>query len=777
LRETLLHDGWIFRQTTPGPGYWRPNEPELPWRPASVPGCVHDDLIRAGVIADPFLRQHEAGCQWVDEEDWTYRTEFEWSGSPDLPVRCLRFDGLDTVCEIWLNGEKIATHDNMFLPLEVEVTDRLLEGKNELEVRFLSAVRTGDERRRSFFEREAISQDTAFFDERAFVRKAPYMSGWDWGPRLVSCGIWRPVRLLEFAARILSFEVFAEPLEAGRWRVWSEAAVDGAESFYTRFDGRQFEGGFDVVLEEPRLWWPNGEGEPNLYEAEAWIEGHRMTRKVGLRTVRLLREEDSRGESFEFEVNGRRIFARGANWIPNDSFPSRITGGDYRSQIELAKSLGMNMLRVWGGGLYEDDAFYDACDELGILVWQDFPFACSYYPDDPEFQSAVRVEALFHVERLRSRPSLAIWCGNNECDMIWEGKWGGEERTPGRYFGDDVFGDTLAGVCRDLDPGRAYVRSSPIGGQKDDRAWGNVHNWDVWHGRGYWVHYAESHCRFCTEFGFASSCRAESWRLTGIQPSEHPPEDAVVRWHDKTHKPWDIFKAMVEAHYPPSTDLEEWIYFSQLNQRDALRFGIEHYRTSGYCRGTLIWQLNDCWPVESWAVQDYSRNLKPAGWELVRLYGPLMVSLRIEGEELVVRAANDGCARFEGEIELGLVKGSGEQHDRKVFAAALEPGQPKELLRVPLDGIERNRMLACAQVRGIPETVTWRTLDEPRNMRLSAPSFSLAEETLRPDGLVVDLVLEGGDGRAITQIGGEIQVPPNWNGRGRTLAGPFQLKP
>lgn len=743
MRVTQIDQGWEFRLSSPGPGFHRPNSPAEVWRQATVPGCVHDDLIRCGVIADPFQKEFEAGCQWVGEEDWTYRTTFHWTPNA-LRRRILRFEGLDTVCSIHLNGEEIARHENMFLPLEVDVSDTLIEGENEIEVRFQSAVRVGIERRKAYVEENGIAWDTNFFDERAFVRKAQYMSGWDWGPRLVSCGIWRPIELLEFESRITSFTVFQELLEGGAFRVWSETHLEAEADLETSFDGKSYKGDFDVVVQEPKLWWPNGEGEPFLYEATSRLDsGDEVSKRIGLRTIRLVREPDEQGESFEFEVNGRRVWSRGANWIPNDSFPSRLNVENYRTQLEICRDLGMNMLRVWGGGLYESDAFYDSCDELGLMVWQDFPYACSYYPDSPEYCEKAAQEAEFHVRRLRDRTSLAIWCGNNENDVMWQSRWGGAEKSPDRYYGEVLYRETLAGVCARLDPNRPYIHTSPIGGHDVEKSWGDEHYWDVWHGRGDWKFYAESSTRFSSEFGFASACGPAAWRRADIEPSQALRTHSAVRWHDKTNKPWEVFRDMVELHYPASEALEDWIYYSQLNQRDALRFGIEHYRMNEPCRGTLIWQFNDCWPVQSWAVQDYARKLKPAGFELQRLYAPVLLSIRVEEDEVVLLAANDRPVSFVYQAELRFVSTDGKTLHSETVDVQLAPSERKEILRASLRDFEKNETVVSAAFASAAKSATWRTLAEPKEMRWQKPKLCLDEELfLRVEGLAYDLVLD-----------------------------------
>lgn len=744
MRITELHSNWTFRNATAHVGFKRGNEPPNLWREASVPGSIHDDLIAAGIIADPFEKIHELGCQWVAEQDWEYRTTFEWSPENSLPLRALRFEGLDTVCRVFLNDVEIAAHDNFFLPLEIDVSERLRAGSNELRVRFDSSVRVGMERREAYFAKEGIAHDTNLFDERAFVRKPGYMSGWDWGPRLISCGFWKPVRLLEYDARILSFTVFQERQENGSYRVWSQTALTGNAELKTEFDGSTYEGDFDVIVDSPRLWWPNGEGEPHLYSATARLStGQTIEKKIGLRTIRLLQEDDALGTSFEFEVNGRKVYIRGANWIPNDNFPARITGDDFLREVDACRKLGMNMLRVWGGGMYEQDGFYDACDALGMMVWQDFPHGCSYYPDDEEAQRVGAIEAEHHIRRLADRASLAIWCGNNETDVMWAGPWGGPEKAPKRYYGDNLYATTYPNACAAIDPSRPYIRSSPIGGQKDGKAWGDMHYWDVWHGRGDWHYYADSLTRFSSEFGFVSSCTPGAWDRADVPIEGSKASDSQVRWHDKTGKPWDVYRGFAELHYPPAKDLSEWIYTSQLNQRDALRFGIEHYRTNAYCRGTLIWQFNDCWPVESWAVEDYARRIKPAGFELARLYAAAMVSLEVSESELIVRAANDGAESRRDTVEVNFFGVDGTKVGCESFTINLAHGERQEIARISLSDKSRSQTVVRAAFASDPASATWRTLSEPKDMEWAAPKLTLAGGHLKVEGLAYDLVLNG----------------------------------
>jgi beta-mannosidase len=759
MRITPLHDHWTFQQWNCDPPYPRPQLKAREWLPATVPGCVHLDLMANGVIADPFRRRFEIGAQWIDEADWVYRTTFEWHRDTALPRRLLKFHGLDTIASIWLNGSQIGAADSFFLPLELDVSNALLDGENVLEVRLYSAVRIGMERRASFFEKLGLPQTYGMFDERAFVRKPGYMSGWDWGPRLLGCGIWQPVELLEFASRLVNLDVAAAPEPDGRFRVIATAEGEGEGVVDFQFEGSAQAEPVSIAdrraewLVRGDLWWPKGMGAQPLYTVRASLpNANELEKKIGLRTIRLIRQPDAIGESFEFEVNGKLIWSRGANWIPNDSFPSRITSEDYKVQVKRFTELNMNMLRVWGGGFYESEAFYDACDELGILVWQDFPFGCMYYPDDSSWQWVIKQEASHHVRRLRHRASLALWCGNNENHVMHQTRWAGD-KSPDRYFGENLYEKTLPQVVEELNPETAYISTSPIGMTPDESIpfgpdrndgmdrYGDAHYWDVWHGRGDWPHYRDSRTRFSSEFGFASSCSLRLWQQT-IVPREFP--SAELLHHDKTGKPWEKFFGYVLIHYPEPKTLEDWAYYSQLNQRDALRCGIEHFRRLEGCRGSLIWQANDCWPVQSWAVQDHARRLKPAGFELQRLYADLLLSIDhlVGFEQAGIHVVNDGSQLRKGEVAItahSTLNGEVIRHFRIPFEAA--PDTRDLLHDFALNEYPATTTAIKFEIIGEPKSVRWIFLAEPKDMKFGPVTLRRENAGIVVKGFVADLVV------------------------------------
>ena len=754
LRRTPLNHGWQLacpRWLVPPARF---GYSALEWLHATVPGSVHTDLLAAGVIADPFARRFELGCQWVDAECWVYKTHFTFTPDAALPRRVLRFDGLDTVASVWLDGEKIGEHDNMFVPLELDVSERLTPGVHELRVEFEPAITVGRERRARYLASEGLPSNVVRFDEQAFVRKAQYMFGWDWGPRLVSAGIWRPVTLVEHAGRL--GDVLIEQLHreggAVELRFWSE--TDGAGSVVHEVEGVPgvFRDGDLARLTQPALWWPAGFGPQSLLTVKTRLLAQdgsvldERTTRLGLRRVRLVRQPDRHGESFEFEVNGRRIYCLGANWIPDDSFPARITPERVRTQLLRARELNMNLLRVWGGGFYESECFYELCDELGLLVWQDFPYACSYYPEDPDSLKAARREAREAVKRLRHHPSLVLWCGNNENRTMFESGWEDPARHPPRYYGERIYEGVLPQVLAELDPTRPYIPTSPWGGARaNDGGTGDQHYWDAWHGRGDWQHYADSTGRFVSEFGFASAPGPRTWSkiLPHAQAAlERPARDPEARWHDKTLKGFETFVALVELHYPVASDLEAWTYFSQLNQRDALRFAIEHFRRSDFCKGALVWQLNDCWPVQSWAVMDSEGDYKAAAFELRRLFAPALASLVIEdGKARLVTVLDNADAPCRGPAVLEARSlTDGHVLAREQTHVELAPGERRVALELDVHAYPARDTSVTAAFAG---TTTFRLLSEPKDARLATPRLSATRDprgiVVRSDVPVVDL--------------------------------------
>jgi beta-mannosidase len=765
----LLNDGWSFRELDPAP---MPFTDVSRFLPAQVPGHVHLDLMRLGIIPDPFERMYERTVQWVDEIDWAYRCTFAMSAEElDGARHILRFCGLDTLARVQLNGELLGEPANMFIPHEFDVTSALRTGANTLEVQFLSAQRAGEVRKAALL--AAQPQLTVYergLMPRSFVRKAQYMYGWDWGPCLRGCGIWQDVELVRIpAARVRDWAYVAAFSEQGACRVtvrvWVDGAVSSAAASLTRGEAcaqaraEVADGVAELALDvpAPERWWPAGYGEPALYDLTITLEqgGERadlVQARVGLRTVELVRERDAGGESFFFRVNGVSVFAKGANWIPADSFPARVTPERYRKHLELARGCGMNMLRIWGGGLYETEPFYDACDELGLLVWQDFPFACALYPDDEAAAAEIYAEAAAAVRRLRHHPSLALYCGNNENQMLaYYGLWGELPRVLGSHLYDEVLPRAVA----DEDPTRPYWPGSPYGSppsgtmpQEDplaqfigdgtrrgpnpnSEAAGDCHYWNVWHGAGDWRHYTECSARFVSEFGFAAPPDGRTFE-GALRSADLGVDTPAMRWHDKTLKGYETYLGFIALHYPAPTTLPDLIYYGQLNQAEGMKFGIEHFRRMRpHTMGTLVWQLNDCWPVQSWAWLDHRLRPKAAWYYARRFYAPLLLSLTATNGRLSAYLVNDGLAPVEGTLVVRALSSTGT-----VIWEVSQPARAEAVTSVQALEVELPAAVLAAADHSIlhatfADVENTLLLAEPKDMRLGVPRLRV---TVSPDG-------------------------------------------
>ena len=661
---------WEFRQVG-----------QQKWWPARVPGCVHLDLQRQGLIPDPFYRDNELRVQWVEEKDWEYRREFHLASlpSPENKVE-LVFEGLDTLATVFFNGIKLGQTANMFRLYRFDVSPLLRQGANELRIVFASPVKREQEL--------AAPKDYRLPGNAPHIRKAPYHFGWDWGPRLVTSGIWRPIYLeIWRAGRLESFNYRLKSLTPKKARLEVEVEVRAQQPFPGRLEltlrGEtvirkaipvNIQTGLNCLripleVREPRLWWPNGLGEPYLYRLElALYKGekclHRLTRRIGLRTLRLVRQPDRWGRSFYFEVNGRALFAKGGNWIPSDSFPVRVTPQKYRRLLTACAAANMNMIRVWGGGIYEADVFYDLCDELGLLVWQDFIFACALYPGDDAFLDNVRREVEDQVRRLRYHPCLALWCGNNECEEGWF-HWGWQKSLPASVWADyeKLFHQLIPGVIEKLDPERTYWPSSPHSekvGQPRSPDSGDMHYWGIWHGREPFTNYQKLTHRFFSEFGFQSfPCWPTIESFT--RPEDWNIASPVMEQHQKHAIGNKLIVSYLLDHFRLPSKFSDLVWLSQVLQAEGMKMAVEHFRSQRpRIMGALYWQLDDCWPVVSWSGLDYYGRWKALHYFARRFYAPLLLALIKRGNNLVAYGISDQRRPFSGKLELRLLSYQGE---------------------------------------------------------------------------------------------------------------------
>ena len=716
-RSTIdLRNGWEFRQAGTGA-----------WRPATVPGCVHTDLLTNKLIRDPFEETNEKDLQWIENEDWDYRTSFD-AGSNFLAHKNieLEFDGLDTYADVYLNDSLLLVADNMFRRWKVSCAGALVEGKNTLRVHFHSPVSAVRERWKSLGHELPGGP-------RVLTRKAAYQYGWDWAPRFVTSGIWRPARLVAWdTARIAEIGIIQNSVTEQSADLTARLDVESAErrmaTVTIALDDSRFES-VDVDLEpglneislhfsipNPELWWTNGLGRQRLYHvlAELRCGGDLLdwrTERFGIRTIELVREKDRAGTSFYFRLNGVPLFMKGANYVPQDSFLPRVSRERRERLVASAATAGMNMLRVWGGGVYEDDDFYDLCDELGLLVWQDFMFACAMYPGDSTFLKNVEQEAVDNVTRLRNHPCIALWCGNNEIDEAWH-NWGWQRQygysaaDSAGIWGDYVklFHELLPGIVKDCDPGAAYWPSSPSYGRADPRSLteGDSHSWGVWHDDEPFEAYTEKVPQFMSEFGFQSLPSPQTI-MRFARPGDLAIDSPVMLAHQKNERGNEIIRSYLERYYRTPRDFESFVYVSQLLQAEGIRTGIEaHRRAKPYCMGSLFWQLDDCWPAASWSSIDYGGNPKALYYRARDAFSEVLVSPVIENGMVRVYVVSDRLTPVEGPVAIRLVDFVGnviwESSHRVKIAPNASTCVFEDVAAHVLDGERSSEVVLCAEM-------------------------------------------------------------------------------
>ena len=654
-----IHSGWQMRQAG-----WEE------FLPASVPGSVYHDLMQNGKMDDPFWRDNFPKALKRMDHDYEYKTEFAADKALlKSDAVLLRFEGIDTVADIFLNGEKLGRTENMHRTFEFEVKDLLKEEGNELRVLLHSPTR---------FIKEEYKHNVADGSEEAMVgfanlRKTHCMFGWDWGPRLPDAGLWRPVKLLGIEKARVDSVYVTQKHEDGKVTlhfdvdadVYDREALMGYTVLITDPDGKETlcKGSpEEIVIERPQLWWPNGFGAQPLYTVEVrlYAGGKQVDawkKRIGLRTLTMHIEKDAYGESFAHEVNGVQVFAMGADYIPEDSIFPRINEARTRELLRQCKEAHFNTIRVWGGGYYPDDWFYDACDEMGLMVWQDFLFACAVYNLTDEFEDNIRAEFADNIKRLRHHASLALWCGNNEMEMFVErGLWVKTPIQKSDYV--KMYEYILPKVLKELDPQTFYWPASPSsgGGFDDPNGFdrGDVHYWDVWHGNVPFTDYRRYYFRYLSEFGFQSFPSVETVKTFAL-PEDCNPFSYVMEKHQRNNAANGKIMNYLYQTYLYPTSFDAFVYASQLLQADAIRYGVEHFRRNrGRCMGAIYWQLNDCWPVISWASIDYCGRWKALHYAAKRFFRPLTLSCAEEG--LLTQNPNINFERYEYE-ENALKKG------------------------------------------------------------------------------------------------------------------------
>lgn len=673
MRQKVLDSNWRMRKLSEGE-----------FHEAVVPGTVYTDLLRNKDMEDPFWKDNEDKALELMEYDYEYVTDFACEQELlDSDGVILHFEGLDTLADVYLNGRHLGSTCNMHRIWEFEVKEVLNGMENTLKVIFHSPTRFI---REAFAERRTLGSDDAM-EGFVHLRKAHCMFGWDWGIRLPDAGIFRPVTLLGInKARIDSFYItqkHEENLVTLNLKVTALApsetepgAVPEGMDYTVELtapagEKKVYEGSpAEIKIENPRLWWPNGYGAQDLYTVKVILKSGAMEidsqeKRIGLRTMTMHRQKDEWGESFAHRVNGVDIFAMGADYIPEDNLLGRVTPEVSRKLLEKARFANFNAIRVWGGGYYPDDWFYDICDELGLVVWQDFMFACGAYNLTPEFEANIRREFIDNIKRLRHHASLGLWCGNNEMEMFAAGGVFVQSKSEVRDY-LFMYERILPEVLKEYDPQTFYWPASPSSGGSFDEPnspdRGDVHYWDVWHGNKPFSEYRKFFFRYASEFGFQSFPSRKTIETFTDDPEDFNIFSYVMEKHQRNGSANGKIMNYMQQTYRYPADFKVLLYASQLLQADAIRYGVEHFRRNrGRCMGAIYWQLNDCWPVASWSSIDYCGRLKALHYSAKRFFAPLMISCEEEGLMTSGRGVNSEHFTFEKSIRLNVANETMEE--------------------------------------------------------------------------------------------------------------------
>lgn len=686
MRARELNQNWTMRCVE-----------DSQWQEARVPGTVYTDLLRNGNMEDPYWKDNEDAICSLMEKDYEYQCTFQGEETEDLSNAFLRFEGLDTVADIYLNNVHVGNAESMHHTWEYPVKEVLSPGENTLKVVFHSPLKFIAQAYKKYGN---IGNDDTY-EGFMHLRKAHYMFGWDWGAHLPDAGIFRPVSLCSVShGRIdsvyirqcheenkctLKFEgdCIRETPGEYQWRVLV-TAPDG-QKYETALSA---EGEGQLVIEDPELWWPNGLGDQPLYQVEAQLlyEGNvedTWKKRIGLRTMTMQRKKDQYGESFAHEVNGKAFFAMGADYIPEEHLLGRRSEEKTRKLLEDCKLANFNVIRVWGGGFYPDDWFFDICDELGLVVWQDFMFACSVYELTPEFEANIRKEFADNIKRLRHHASLGLWCGNNEMEMFVDERcWVTKASEVRDYL--FMYERIIPEVLGEYDPETFYWPASPSSGgsfdNPNDPDRGDVHYWKVWHGNRPFSEYRKHFFRYASEFGFQALPSKKTIETFTDDPDDWNLFSYIMEKHQRNYGANGKIMNYMQQTYRYPGDFDTVIYASQLLQADAIRYGVEHFRRNrGRCMGAVYWQLNDCWPVISWSSIDYTGRWKALHYYAKRFFAPVMISC--QEESWLTQEANMNRQHFQFEKSIHLNVTNETLGDKEILVKWYVRNAAAEILR------------------------------------------------------------------------------------------------
>jgi len=767
-----LNNNWQFRQ-----------QGKSDWHPAAVPGCVHTDLINNKLIPDPFFGINEKDLQWIGKTGWDYRTSFS------IPEDLLRkknielvFEGLDTYADVYLNDSLVLSADNMFRTWRIPCKE-LLKGVNVLSIHFNNVFKVNLPKwENAPFSLMAFSNnDQADTMIALYSRKAQFHYGWDWGPRLITCGIWRNVYLEAWDEfKIDNVRIIQENVSKEKADINSVINVAADKSEYAIIkvflDGNEVKQkdielnagnnkiNVDFVLNKPELWWTNGLGGHYLYNFKYVVASDdglsdSKSYKIGIRSLEVVRQKDSLGICFYVKLNGIPVFMKGSNYIPQDNFQSRVTDERYEYLIKSAADAHMNILRVWGGGIYENDEFYNFCDKYGILVWQEFMFACAMYPADSLFLNSVKCEVIDNVTRLRNHSCLALYCGNNENEIGWD-QWGWKylysirEREKYESNLHKLFYIAIPEALKETDTTRYYHFSSPsagFNGVSDNE--GDIHYWGVWHGKEPFDDFNKNIARFVSEYGFQSYPELNTIMKFAL-PEDMQLHSEVMLSHqrcmadNRKDKEYGnrLIQTYMERQYKQPKDFASFVYVSQVLQAEGVKIAIEaHRRNMPFCMGTMYWQIDDCWPVASWSSIDYYGNWKALHYYVKKEYGAFLISPVLDGDLLNFYVISDSLENVPGELNVKTIGFDGKEIFNKTFNIVIKANNSYDYCTINTDSLikdnDKSKLLLIAQLYAAGKLLAVNTFffKDPKNLELEKPGIKI--NTVKIDnGYEVNLV-------------------------------------
>jgi len=762
----------IIDLTNVSPWYFKEaNQAESQWLQARVPGTIHQDLLAHQLIADPYLSNNEQQAQWPAQKEWLYQTTILFTPALSAYQQIdLVFEGLDTDAEISINGKVIASVNNMFRVWKFNIRKQLKIGNNQLQVKFLSSEKIAA----SAYEK---LQPKIPLDERIMVRKAAYQFGWDWGPRLVTAGIYKNVYLHCWdQLKIAHIQYQQLQIDSSMARLNAKVCINSlveqnvsyqiidsitnqvyASSELKLMKGQQF---FNIpfTINKPKLWWCNSLGAPNLLNLTFNLQHKNINisenTRIGLRKIELIQQADQKGKSFYFKLNGVPVFMKGANYIPQDNFIPRVSSAQTKTLIQQAKAANFNMLRVWGGGIYESDAFYNACDESGILVWQDFMFACGLVPGDDAFANNVKQEIADQLIRLRNHPCIALWCGNNEVAEGWS-NWGWQKQfnmnatDSIRIWSDyqKIFHQIIPSVIDSLSNGIAYWPSSPqFGwGRKESLQYGDIHYWGVWWGEEPFEKYQQKVGRFVSEYGFQSfPSKSTLEKFTNL--NERKLNSSTLQAHQKHPKGFQIIDQQMGLYYQKPADFDLYTYSSQVLQAEGLKMAIEAHRTAmPYCMGTLYWQFNDCWPVVSWSSSDYYQEKKAAYYFVKKSFATNMLAFKKQQDSLQVCLVSDSLNEMQVQFKFRVIDFTGKKILETNQLLKVAPQSATMLLNKSIASIVSNHSLqnlvAVASIQKVDGSIIdqYFYFDTVKNLALKKDTI-LLQQTRQNNQVAITLL-------------------------------------